>query len=61
MELIKKEKWIFPAEVELEYKIPEGSDAVKEVAKCVRYARKRWPKPVAHLPLPPALPPCFRK
>ena len=32
--------YAFPAEVELEYKIPEGSDAVKEVAKCVQYCRE---------------------
>ena len=25
---------------QLEYKIPEGSDAVKEVAKCVRYCKE---------------------
>ena len=40
LQLMKKEKWTFPAEIELEYKIPEGSDAVKEVAKCVQYCRE---------------------
>jgi hypothetical protein len=40
LQLMKKEKWTFPAKVELEYKIPEGSDAVKEVAKCVQYCRE---------------------
>ncbi len=39
LQLIRKEKWTFPADIELEYKIPEGSDAVKEVAKCVQYCR----------------------
>ena len=39
---MKNEKWTFPAEIELEYKIPEGSDAVKEVAKCLHIAKKRW-------------------
>ncbi len=39
LQLIRKEKWTFPADVELEYKIPEGSDSVKEVAKCVQYCR----------------------
>ncbi|MDZ7615876.1 MAG: TIM barrel protein [Patescibacteria group bacterium] len=29
----------FPADIELEYPIPEGSDAVREVAKCVEYCR----------------------
>ncbi len=40
LRLIRKEKWTFPADIELEYKIPEGSDAVKEVAKCVQYCRE---------------------
>jgi sugar phosphate isomerase/epimerase len=39
LQLIRKEKWTFPADIELEYKIPDGSDAVKEVAKCVQYCR----------------------
>jgi sugar phosphate isomerase/epimerase len=39
LQLIRKEKWTFPADIELEYKIPEGSDAVKEVARCVAYCR----------------------
>jgi sugar phosphate isomerase/epimerase len=37
--LIKSKKYKFPATVELEYDIPEGSDAVKEVAKCVEFAK----------------------
>jgi sugar phosphate isomerase/epimerase len=37
--LIKNKKYKFPATVELEYDIPEGSDAVKEVAKCVEFAK----------------------
>ena len=40
LQLMRKEKWAFPAEIELEYKIPEGSDAVKEVAKCVQYCKE---------------------
>lgn len=39
LQLMRKEKWTFPANIELEYKIPAGSDAVKEVAKCVDYCR----------------------
>jgi len=39
LQLMRKNKWKFPASVELEYAIPEGSDAVKEVAKCVEYCR----------------------
>jgi sugar phosphate isomerase/epimerase len=37
--LLKKEKWPISADVELEYSIPEGSDAAKEVAKCIEYMR----------------------
>ena len=39
LQLIRKEKWTFPADIELEYKIPDGSDSVTEVAKCVQYCR----------------------
>jgi sugar phosphate isomerase/epimerase len=37
--LIKENKYRFPATIELEYQIPEGSDAVKEVKKCLAYAK----------------------
>jgi len=40
LQLLKKNKYKFPATVELEYTVPDGSDAVKEVAKCVEYCRK---------------------
>ena len=36
---MKKEKWTFPADIEVEYKIPKGSTAVAEVAKCVHYCK----------------------
>lgn len=39
LQLMRKEKWTFPANIELEYKIPAGSDAIKEVAKCHDYCR----------------------
>ena len=39
LQLMRKEKWTFPANIELEYKIPAGSDAIKEVAKCVDFCR----------------------
>jgi sugar phosphate isomerase/epimerase len=39
LQLLRKEKWTFPGDVELEYKIPQGSDAVAEVAKCVQYCK----------------------
>jgi sugar phosphate isomerase/epimerase len=37
--MIRDRKYKFPVSVELEYQIPEGSDAVKEVAKCVEFAK----------------------
>jgi sugar phosphate isomerase/epimerase len=40
LQLMKTEKWAFPADIELEYKIPAGSTAVAEVAKCVRYCKE---------------------
>lgn len=40
LQLIRDNKYKFPVTIELEYAIPEGSDAVKETAKCVEYARK---------------------
>ena len=32
--LMRQEKYQFPASIELEYDIPEGSDAVVETSKC---------------------------
>ena len=40
LQLMRKKKYDFPATIELEYQIPQGSDAVKEVQKCLEYARK---------------------
>lgn len=40
LQLMKKNKYTFPVSIELEYEIPEGSDAVKEVSKCVAYAKQ---------------------
>ncbi len=40
VQLMAKEKYKFPATVELEYDIPEGSDAVSEVKNCLEYCRK---------------------
>ena len=39
LQLMKKEKYTFPASIEMEYEVPAGSDAVKEVAKCLGYCR----------------------
>jgi len=40
LQLVKKNKWKMPASIELEYNIPDGSDAVKEVRKCVDFCRQ---------------------
>lgn len=40
LQLMKKNKYKFPATIELEYQVPQGSDAVKEVQKCLEYCRK---------------------
>ncbi len=37
--LMRKQKYNFPANIELEYPIPEGSDPVAEVAKCYQFAK----------------------
>jgi sugar phosphate isomerase/epimerase len=39
LQLLKKEKYPFPANIELEYPIPEGSDRVAEVKKCFAYCK----------------------
>ena len=37
--LLQKNKWPIHVDIELEYPVPEGSDAVAEVKKCVEYCR----------------------
>jgi sugar phosphate isomerase/epimerase len=39
LQMVKNNRWRMPASIELEYDIPQGSDAVKEVRKCVEYCR----------------------
>jgi sugar phosphate isomerase/epimerase len=39
LQLMRKQKYKFPATVEMEYEVPADSDAVKEVAKCVEFCR----------------------
>jgi sugar phosphate isomerase/epimerase len=39
LQLVRKNRWTFPASIELEYAVPQGSDAVQEVKKCVEYCR----------------------
>lgn len=40
LQLLKQEKWPIYADIELEYRVPEGSDSVKEVAKCFEYCKE---------------------
>ena len=40
LQTVSKNKWTMPASIELEYDIPEGSDAVKEVARCLAFCRQ---------------------
>ena len=39
LQMVKKNKWTMPATIEVEYAVPEGSDAVKEVKKCLDYCK----------------------
>lgn len=39
LQLMKREKWTFPATIELEYPVPEGSTRVAEIAKCLQFCR----------------------
>lgn len=39
LHLMRKEKWTFPADIELEYKVPADSTPVAEVTKCVQFCR----------------------
>jgi sugar phosphate isomerase/epimerase len=39
LKLMKTDKYRFPASIELEYKIPEGSTVMAEMAKCVQYCK----------------------
>lgn len=39
LQLMKKEKYPFPANMELEYPIPEGSNIIEEAKKCFAYVK----------------------
>jgi sugar phosphate isomerase/epimerase len=39
LQLMRQEKYKFPASIELEYEVPTGSDAVAEVSKCVQFCK----------------------
>ncbi len=40
LKLVQKNKWPIYFDIELEYPVPENSDAQKEVIKCVEYCKK---------------------
>jgi sugar phosphate isomerase/epimerase len=40
LQVLKKNKWRIHADIELEYPVPQDSDAVCEVAKCVQFCRQ---------------------
>ncbi len=40
LRLMRENKYSFPATIELEYRVPEGSSPIEEVKKCLEYCRK---------------------
>jgi len=40
LQLIRDNKYKFPVTIELEYDIPDGSNAIEEVKKCLEYCKK---------------------
>ena len=40
LQYLKRNQLTFPADIELEYKVPADSDAVKEVTNCVEFCRQ---------------------
>ena len=40
LQLMKREKYDFMATIELEYPVPEGSDVMTELKKCVQYCKE---------------------
>jgi sugar phosphate isomerase/epimerase len=39
LQTVKKNKWTMPATIEVEYDVPQGSDAVKEVRNCLEFCK----------------------
>ncbi len=39
LRLIRDNRWPLQATIEFEYKVPEGSDRMKEIARCVKFCR----------------------
>ncbi len=40
LQTMSRSKYKFPATIELEYKIPEGSNEIKEIIKCVEFSKR---------------------
>jgi sugar phosphate isomerase/epimerase len=40
LQLVRDQHYSFPAAIEFEYDVPSGSDAIKEVGKCLDYCRR---------------------
>ena len=40
LQMVKKNRWTMPATIEVEYDVPEGSDAVKEVRNCLDFCKR---------------------
>ncbi|WP_299528621.1 TIM barrel protein [Ulvibacterium sp.] len=40
LQLMRDKKYTYPVSIELEYEVPQDSNSVKEVAKCLEYCRK---------------------
>ncbi len=40
LRLVQKNKWNIPCDIELEYPVPEDSDAVRETIRCVTFCRE---------------------
>jgi hypothetical protein len=40
LRLMRDNKWPFQATIEFEYPVPEGSDRMTELAKCLAYCRE---------------------
>jgi hypothetical protein len=40
LKLMQQRKWTFPGIIEMEYKVPEGSSTMAEIAKCVAFCKK---------------------
>jgi sugar phosphate isomerase/epimerase len=40
LQLMKKERYPFQGTIEFEYPVPQGSDQMKEMARCVEFCRQ---------------------